>query len=69
MHPQPEALQGLQRGSSVWLRQNFRKPHIAERSLSFQSGTHMRARLVFEQISMKSVGATKLQQGFRKGGC
>lgn len=37
-------------------------------ALSFPNSTPARARLVFEQVSMKSVGATKLQQGFRKGG-
>ena len=32
-----------------------------------ETSTHARARLVLEQVSMKSVGATKVQQGFRKG--
>ena len=47
------------RGSSVWFRQNLRKPHVAERSLSFQNSTHRRARLVFEQVSMKSAFASQ----------
>ena len=54
------------KGSSAWIRQNLRKPHIAD-APSSRNNTHTRARLVSIKVSMNSMGVTPPTPRFPQG--